>query len=80
MATLCVPMPVFDLVVIALLVALVAFQVWLTVRVFRSTLYERKQKILQAQLIWLVPIFGAGIVFAVLQEDTRAQRPPSQMS
>jgi hypothetical protein len=73
-------MPLFDLIVLLAAVAVLAFQVWLTVRVFRSSMYERKQKIWQAQLIWLLPIFGAGIVFTILQEDTRAQRPPSQMS
>lgn len=64
----------FEIVIVLALVVLVSFQVWLTARVFRSRLYERKQKIWQAQLIWLVPIIGAGIVFSVLQEDDRAQR------
>jgi hypothetical protein len=67
----------FDLIVGAPLIALVAFQIWLTVRVFRSRVYERKQKIWQAQLIWLLPILGAGMVFSVLREDDRASRGPS---
>jgi hypothetical protein len=69
-------MTVFDIIVCAPLVALLAFQIWLTVRVFRSRLYERKQKIWQAQLIWLLPIIGAGLVFSVLREDDRASRGP----
>ena len=60
-------------IVIALAVALVSFQGWLTVRVFRSGLYERKQKIWQAQLIWLLPIIGAGLVFSILTEDRKAE-------
>lgn len=64
----------FEIVIALALLALLSFQVWLTARVFRSRLYERKQKIWQAQLIWLVPVIGAGIVFSVLQEDDRAQR------
>jgi putative copper export protein len=64
----------FDVIVIAAVLGVVAFQAWLTHRVFKSNLYERKQKIAQAQLIWLLPILGAGLVFSVLQQDSRAER------
>jgi hypothetical protein len=58
----------------------VAFQTWLTVRVFRSNMFERRQKVLQAQLIWLLPIIGAGLVFSILQEGTPGdRRPPSHL-
>jgi hypothetical protein len=67
-------MVLFDLLVIAAIVALVGFQAWLTLRVFKSKLYERRQKIMQAQLIWLLPIIGAGVVFSVLQDDAKAER------
>ena len=52
-------------------------------RITVVTAFERKQKVLQAQLIWLVPIIGAGLVFTVLQEEERAQggkTPPSAIS
>ena len=64
----------FELIVGAAFLGLVAFQIWLTVRVFRCGLYERKQKIWQAQLIWLLPIIGAGLVFSVLRDDEAAER------
>lgn len=67
-------MGLFELAVGAAFLTLVAFQIWLTVRVFRSGLYERKQKIWQAQLIWLVPILGAGLVFSVMRDDEAAER------
>jgi hypothetical protein len=67
----------FEILIGAALVAILAFQGWLTVRVFKSVLYERKQKIWQAQLIWLLPIIGAGLVFSVLQEDAKAEREAS---
>jgi len=70
-------MHMFEIVIGAVILALVTFQVWLTTRVFKSRMYERKQKIWQAQLIWLVPILGAGLVFSILQEDERAQRSAS---
>ena len=64
----------FEIAVVTAIVALFAFQGWLTHRVFQSKLYERKQKIMQAQLIWLLPIIGAGLVFSVLQDDAKAER------
>lgn len=70
-------MDLFEVVVAVALLALITFQVWLTARVFKSRLYEKKQKIWQAQLIWLVPIIGAGLVFSILQEDDREQRGTS---
>lgn len=70
-------MDAFDVFVTAAILSVVVFQLWLTRRVFRSRIYERKQKIWQAQLIWLVPILGAGIVFSILQEDDRAERRAS---
>jgi hypothetical protein len=70
----------FEWVIGAALLGLLAFQGWLTARVWRSRLYERKQKIWQVQLIWLVPVVGAGLVFSVLQDDERAERrDPTQM-
>ncbi|MCC6553633.1 MAG: hypothetical protein IT372_11520, partial [Polyangiaceae bacterium] len=67
----------FEIILGAAVLAIVAFQLHLTVRVFRSRMYERKQKVWQAQLIWLLPIIGAGLVFTILQEDDKAQREAS---
>ncbi len=73
-------MPVFEVLVVLVLAAVVAFQAWLTRRVFKSQLYERKQKIWQAQLIWLLPILGAGLVFSILQEDRKAERDAASLT
>lgn len=70
-------MHLFEIVVGVGILAMLAFQAYVTVRVFRSGMYERKQKIWQAQIIWLLPIIGAGFVFSVLQEDDRAERGAS---
>ena len=67
----------FEIVIGAAVFALLAFQAYVTVRVFRSRLYETKQKVWQAQLIWLLPIIGAGLVFSILQEEDRAHRDAS---
>jgi hypothetical protein len=72
-------MSLFEVALSLAVAALVGFQVWLTRRVFRSTMFERKQKIWQAQLIWLLPIIGATLVFAVLQEERSQNRPSSHL-
>jgi hypothetical protein len=65
----------FELGLGLVVTCIAAFQVWLTVRVFRSNMFERKQKVMQAQLIWLIPIIGSVLVFSVLQEETANDRP-----
>jgi hypothetical protein len=57
-----------------LIVGAFAFQVWVTVRVFRSRLYETSQKSAQAKLIWLLPVLGAIIAFSVLASEEQAER------
>jgi hypothetical protein len=58
--------------------AAATFQVWVTWQVWRSRVFERERKILQTQLIWLVPVLGALLVFTVLREDAKPrQNPPS---
>jgi len=69
-------MGIFEFAIGLVIVCMVVFQLWLTVRVFRSNMFERRQKWLQAQLIWLIPIIGAGLVYSVLQEEGAADRRP----
>ncbi|MFZ5893422.1 MAG: hypothetical protein ACOY0T_20340 [Myxococcota bacterium] len=57
-----------------LVIGAVLFQVWVTVRVFRSRLYESSQKSAQAKLIWLLPVLGAIIAFSVLTSEEQAER------
>jgi hypothetical protein len=57
---------------LSLLLAL-AFQVWVTFRVYKSRIYERGQKNAQARLIWLLPVLGAILVFSVLSSEERAE-------
>jgi hypothetical protein len=67
-------MSLFEILILLAIAAVIVFQAWLTRRVWKSELYERKQKIWQAQLIWLLPVIGAGLVFSILQEDRKAER------
>jgi hypothetical protein len=59
---------------IALLVLALAFQIWVTWRLRRSTIYDRSQKTAQAKLIWLVPVVGAAIVFSVMVSEEQYER------
>ena len=68
-------METFEFLIALALTLLVAFQAWLTVRVFRSSMFDQKQKVLQTQLIWLVPIIGASLVFTVLREEDSFEKP-----
>lgn len=63
--------------VFLVLVAL-AFQAWVTYRVVRSPLFDRVQKRRQAKLIWLVPVFGAAIVFSVISSEEEHERPKNE--
>ena len=74
------PTLMFEILIGVAVAAVLLFQAWLTRRVFKSQLYERKQKIWQAQLIWLLPIIGAGLVFSILQDDAKAERDASSLS
>jgi putative copper export protein len=69
----------FEVALSLVVAAVVVFQIWLTRRVFRSAMFERKQKIWQAQLIWLLPIVGAILVFGVLQEEQTPRGPSSHL-
>jgi len=64
----------FEIFLAVIVFAVAVFQAWLTVKVFKSGLYDRRQKILQAQLIWLLPILGSGLVYTMLQDDVPAHK------
>jgi small-conductance mechanosensitive channel len=64
-----------DVLLAVLLVAVVAFQAWVTVRVHRSSEYDPDQKRAQTKLIWLVPLIGAAVAFSVLEDDDKKDPP-----
>ena len=61
------------------LVIALAFQGWVTYRVWRSRVFERAQKLNQSKLIWLLPVLGAVMVFSVLSQEERAERDGPQL-
>jgi hypothetical protein len=59
---------------VALIVAALVFQIWVTLRLRRTPIYDRSQKSAQAKLIWLLPVVGAAIVFSVLVSEEAYER------
>ena len=59
---------------IVLLAAVLVFQIWVTLRLRRTQIYDRSQKSAQAKLIWLIPVVGAAIVFSVLISEEAYER------
>lgn len=49
--------------------AVLAFQAYVTFRVWRSGAFDGQQKRAQSKLVWLVPVLGAAIVFSVLVDE-----------
>jgi hypothetical protein len=54
---------------LSILFAALLFQVWVTLRLRRTQIFDGTQKRAQAKLIWLVPVVGAAIVFSVLVSE-----------
>ena len=53
-----------------------AFQTYVSLRLLRSPAYALGQKARQLVVVWLLPLFGAIIVYLVVQSDSipRARR------
>lgn len=59
-----------------IILAVLGFQARTTLRVWRSKLFDRSQKVAQSQLIWLLPLIGAVIVMSVLQDEVEREKGP----
>jgi len=66
-------------IALGILVAVVMLlQVGITVRLCRSDLYTRGQKIAQCAMIWLLPVVGAIVVYTGLRHtDDVPRREPN---
>jgi hypothetical protein len=54
-----------ETVVIVAIVTVLVIDLWATVTVVRSDMFEPLQKVMQISLVWLVPVFGAVLVFGI---------------
>jgi hypothetical protein len=57
---------------------LASLQLWVSIHVARSSLYERRQKQLQIALIWPLPVIGAVIVCSMMKTDGRSPYKPEK--
>jgi hypothetical protein len=51
------------------LLALIAYQVFVTIAVLKADQYSPRQRIVQTFLIWVVPLVGAAVCHVVLFTD-----------
>ena len=56
-------------------VCLAAYQLYVTLRVLFAVQYSKRQRALQAAIIWLVPLFGALVCHLFLANDGKPPRP-----
>jgi hypothetical protein len=63
----------------AFLLSIVAFQIWVTVRLWRIEWFEKAEKIAQSKLIWLLPLLGAAMVYSVIADEDEPQGPASHL-
>ncbi len=53
---------------------LAAFQGYVTWRLWRDAFYVRSEKIAQTKLVWMLPLLGSVMVFAMLLDEAKHQR------
>ena len=59
-----------------MVLVVLGFQARTTLRVWRSKIFDRSQKVAQSQLIWFLPLIGAVIVMSVLQDEVEREKGP----
>jgi hypothetical protein len=64
----------------ALGLALLAYQLYVTVRLLRFDGYTRTQKLLQLLVVWLLPLVGAMIVHSVIAFTLHRPRADTQFT
>ena len=72
-------MPTPSLIAAALILVLVALNVYATLRVVRDKLSERWQKVAQTVLVWALPLVGA-ILVLYLHRNERFERREYQIN
>jgi hypothetical protein len=72
-------MTLIDFLLAVLVLAALAFQIWLTVRVWKSRTSDRSQKVLQSKVIWLLPVVGAVLVFSLMPEEEEYHRTDTHL-
>jgi len=65
--------------VIIVAVALIAvYQLWVSVELVRSALYEPVQRWLQLAVIWFIPVVGAVVVQSMMRSEGKSPFKPEK--
>ena len=67
-------MTISRVVLVVVCVLVLAFQLYVTVRLIRYSGYSTGQAVVQLFIVWLIPLFGAWIVNAVISFTIRPIR------
>jgi len=68
----------FTFIIPVLVVATIVLQLIATKRIFKDSAFEPEQRRAQMWFIWLVPIFGAATVLAILHEEPTQRTNPEK--
>ena len=58
-----------------LLILVLAFNILVTLKLLRKEEFDKKQKIRQAIIIWILPLLGAAIIYAFLRSEDEPRGP-----
>lgn len=61
--------------IIASILAVIVFNIYVTVRVLLKTEFNQFQKIVQNVIIWIIPILGALLIFFFIRDDEKPKGP-----
>jgi hypothetical protein len=64
-------MQLFEILVYGVIAVAMSMNVIASMRLYRSGYYDAKQKLLQAAIVWGIPIAGSALVMLVMNDEPR---------
>jgi surface polysaccharide O-acyltransferase-like enzyme len=61
------------------MVVVLAFQSWVTFRLWRVDWFEKAEKVAQSKLIWCLPLLGAVMVYSVIADEDEPRGPTNHL-
>lgn len=59
------------------LIALLAFNIYVNIKLLASSLFNKFQKIAQSIIIWFLPLFGAMLILYFVNDSDKEPPPPT---
>ena len=60
------------------LIALLAFNIYVNIKLLTSSLFNKFQKIAQSIIIWVLPLLGAMLILYLVKDTDKGPPPPSK--